>query len=41
METVFIFVHAMIWTGVLATLIYLVFRRIRLYKKENFEKRDN
>ncbi|WP_282100222.1 hypothetical protein [Aquimarina sp. MMG016] len=41
METFFVIIHGLIWFGVLAALIYLIVRRIRIMKTEDFEKRDN
>lgn len=29
------------WTFIITSLIYLIIRRIKIYKTENFEKRDN
>ncbi len=40
MET-FLSVYTIFWAGILAALIYLVIRRIRLHKKEDFEKREH
>lgn len=33
--------QGLIWVGVLIILVYLIFRRIRLQKNENFEDRTN
>lgn len=34
-------IHGLIWGGALVIIIFLIFRRIKLKKKEDFEKRDN
>jgi len=34
-------IHALIWVTILAILVYLIFRRVRIKKEETFENRDN
>ncbi len=36
-----IFIQILIWGGILALLIYLIIRRMRIKQEEDFEKRDN
>ena len=33
--------HGLFWGSCLIILVYLIFRRIRIKKTEDFEKRDN
>jgi preprotein translocase subunit Sss1 len=33
--------YGLFWLGILGVIVYLIFRRIRIKKEENFEKRDN
>ncbi len=33
--------HLIIWVGIIGVIIYLIFRRINIHDKEDFEKRDN
>lgn len=39
--TLVLSVHGIIWGGALIIIIFLIFRRIKLKKKEDFEQRDN
>ncbi|MDY8136762.1 hypothetical protein [Aquimarina sp. 2201CG5-10] len=42
METILVLgIYGLIWGGILAALIYLAIRRVRISETENFEKRDN
>ncbi len=38
MEILFV---GLFWTVLITSLIYLIVRRIKVYKTEDFEKRDN
>lgn len=38
---IFIAIQGIIYIGVIIIIIFLIFRRIELKKKEDFEKRDN
>lgn len=41
-ELVVIFtIHGVIWGTAIVLLIYLLFRRLKIRKTEDFEKRDN
>ena|GEM_PF-2212229 len=35
------FIVGLSWAAILGAVVYLVVRRYRMKKKENFEKRDN
>lgn len=42
METAIIFgLYVIFWTTIIGALIYLIIRRIKLHKTEDFEKRNN
>jgi hypothetical protein len=40
-NTIILSVHGLIWGSALIILIFLIIRRVRLKKEENFEDRDN
>jgi len=37
----FLGIHILVWGGIIGGLIYLIFRRMRLKKEEDFENRSN
>lgn len=39
--TVILLLQGVFWTTCVILIIYLIFRRIRIKKSENFEDRDN
>jgi len=41
METIAILIQLGIWAFILILLVYLIFRKMKVRKSENFEQRDN
>lgn len=41
MKELFFGIYGLFWLAVIVIIIYLIIRRVKLKKQEDFEKRDN